>query len=170
MQEENQKAAKEFTFSGQREHEEVAEVIRRHPYTIYRPGFWTVLAMVLALSVFLFFPKFYYLAVILIGFVGVYFWSAFYGYLQSVLIITSERVFSIDQKGFFRRKISETSLDVIIDVSSEMKGFFKTVLCNGDLIIRSSGAREEGDFVVEDIPDPYYAQQKIAKMRAKPTD
>jgi hypothetical protein len=34
----------------------------------------------------------------------------------------------------------------------------------GDLIIRTAGAREGGDIVVENISNPYLVQQKIAAV------
>ncbi|MCX6808468.1 MAG: hypothetical protein NTW50_02265 [Candidatus Berkelbacteria bacterium] len=160
----------EYTFNGQRPGEKVVLVLNRHPYTIYRPGFASVLLLIVALAVVLFFPKFFIISIVLFLLIFLYFYNAFYGYKESVFIITNERLFSVNQAGFFKRSISETNLDNVIDIRSETKGFFKTVLHYGSLIVRTAGANEEGDIIIEDIPDPYFAQQKIAQVRAKKTD
>ena len=161
----------EFTFQGQRPEEKIVDVINSHPYVIYPAGFRLVLILVIVAAVFILFPHvviWAYVGAIVIGLCGIlYFWSKYYGFKESVLIITDERVFYIYQKGFFKRKIYETDLANILDVSSETKGFFKTVLKYGDLIVRTAGAKEEGDIIIEDIPDPYYAQQCIASVRPK---
>ena len=161
----------EFTFSGQRPEEKIVDVVNSHPYVIYPVGFRVVFILALVAAVFILFPHVVLWAYISAAIVGalalVYFWSAYYGFRESVLIITDERVFYISQKGFFKRKIFETDLANILDVSSETKGFFKTVLKYGNLIVRTAGAKEEGDIIVEDIPDPYYAQQSIASVRPK---
>ncbi|MFA6963249.1 MAG: PH domain-containing protein [Patescibacteria group bacterium] len=170
MQEEEKKES-EFTFQGQRPEEKVVDVINSHPYVIYPTGFRVVLILAVVAAVFILFPQVVLWAYISAGVIGalsiVYFWSAYYGFKESVLIITDERIFYVSQKGFFRRKIFEADLANILDVSSETKGFFKTVLKYGDLIVRTAGAKEEGDIIVQDIPDPYYAQQKIASVRPK---
>jgi len=170
MQEEDKKEVG-FTFQGQRPEEKVADVINSHPYVIYPAGFRTILLYTVAASMLILISGFplwsTVLSILLIIVASLYFASAYYGYSQSNLIITTERVFYIKQNGFFKRKICETDLSNIIDVSSETKGFFKTVLKYGDLVIRTAGAKEEGDIIVEDIPDPYYAQQRIAQVRPK---
>jgi len=152
----------EYTFSGQKQGEKVQEVIPSHPYTLYSPGFKTILIWSLAIGLFLFFPKVWLLGLGIAVLAALYFFNAFYSYKETLLIITNMRVFSIDQDGFFKRRITEAELGNIVDMSSSMQGLTKTMLKYGDLIIRTAGAREGGDIVVKNISNPYSAQQKIA--------
>ena len=103
---------------------------------------------------------------IIITVVGVlYFVNAYYSFKESLFIITNQRLIAITQKGFFAKKTVETDIRNILDISSEMHGFFKTMLCYGDLIVRTAGAKEKGDIIVENIPDPQYIQEKISALR-----
>lgn len=157
----------EYTFSGQKPGEKVAEVIPSHPYTLYSPGFKTILVLAGAIGLFLFLPKIWLVSLVLVLLILLYFFNAFYSYKETLLIITNMRVFSIDQKGFFKRRITEAELGNIVDMSSNMQGMTKTMLKYGDLIIRTAGAREGGDIVVENISNPYSVQQKIASVLSR---
>jgi hypothetical protein len=160
---------KDYTFNGQRPGEVVHLVLHRHPYTIYRPGFWSVILLTIVLTIILFWPGLYYLAIAIFLGTALFFYNAFYSFKESELIVTDQRLFSVTQSGFFKRLIVETELRDIIDVRSSTKGFFKTVLHYGDLMIRNAGANEEGDIIIEDVPDPYFAQQTIAKLKVSKT-
>lgn len=157
----------EYAFNGQREDEKVVVVVPIHPYVLYSPGFRTILLLALAVAIWLFFPKLYIISILVIIATLVYFYNAFYSYKETVFIITDQRLFSIEQKGFFRRKIVEVGLNNIIDMASDTQGFSKMMLKYGDLIVRTAGAKEGGDIVLKNIPDPYYYQQKIAKLIKK---
>jgi len=154
----------DYSFEGQRPGEEVREVVHSHPYVIYAPGLHSVLGLSVAAGVFLFFPVVWYVALALVLISILYFMNAFYSYKETTSIITSERIFSVQQSGFFKRQIAETDLNKIVDVTSETHGFAKTMLKYGDLIVRTAGAREGGDIILKDIPHPYNVQQKIANI------
>lgn len=155
---------KDYTFNGQRPDEKVIDVTSGHPYILYPPGLRSVLLLVIGATIMLFLPKFYLVALVLFLFTGIYFSYAFYSYKESVLIITDQRLLSVEQKGFFRRKISEADLFKILDISSESTGFTKTMLKYGDLIIRTSGAQEKGDIIIKNISNPYYYQQEVTRL------
>lgn len=140
------------------------EVVPSHPYVLYSPGFKTILVLSLATAIFLFFPIVWWIGLILVIIILIYFFNAFYSYRETLLILTNMRVFSIDQNGFFKRRITEAILSNIVDMSSNTQGLTKTMLKYGDLIIRTAGAREGGDIVVESIANPYAVQQKIASV------
>lgn len=159
----------EYTFAGQRSDEKVIDVIQQHPYVLYPIGFRAVLLITVGLALIILMPKMT-LWMLISGISAIViailiFYNTYYAYTETIFLITNERLFYISQKGFFKRIISETDLANIIDIRSETKGFFKTVLHYGDLIIRTAGANEEGDIIVDYIPDPYYAQRKIAEVR-----
>jgi hypothetical protein len=154
----------EYQFHGQKEGEKVVEVVHNHPYILYPVGFRTVLLFCLALLIILFFPAFWYVAVPIVLFGFTIFFNAFYCYKESIFIVTNLRVFLIEQRGFFSRKISEVDLSKIIDMASETKGMTKTMLKYGDLVIRTAGANEGGDIVLKNISNPYEVQQRIAAL------
>ncbi|MEI7792282.1 MAG: PH domain-containing protein [Candidatus Berkelbacteria bacterium] len=160
---------KEFTFKGQHTDEKVIEVVNSHPYVVYPAGFRMMLMLVAAVGLLLFPPHIatwsVTLAIAITVFAVLYFINAYYSFKESLFIVTNQRLVAITQKGFFAKKTVETDIRNIIDISSEMHGFFKTMLCYGDLIIRTAGAKEKGDIIVENIPDPQYIQDKISSMR-----
>lgn len=77
------------------------------------------------------------------------------------LIVTSERVVRIEQKGLFNRTVADLTLDRIQDVTVETKGFVQTFLRYGSLHLQSAGERER--FVFPDIPDPEMVKAEILK-------
>ena len=157
--------SKEFTFSGQREGEEINLIVYRHPYLIYPPGFITVILLTIGFTVLLFWPVVYYISAAIFLAALIYFGRAFYAFRESIAILTDQRLFVIDQRGFFTRKIVEVDLDKILDVTTETSGFFRTMLKFGDVIVSTAGAREGGDIEIKDIPNPYYFQQRLANVR-----
>jgi uncharacterized membrane protein YdbT with pleckstrin-like domain len=157
----------EYTFHGQRKGERVLHSINSHPYVIYPPGFWSVLVLVLAIAVVLFWPRLYYISAVMIVAIGIYLFRAIYSFKESMLIITDQRIFAIQQKGFFNRKIIDVDLVNILDLQSNTAGFFRTVLKYGNLVIRTAGATEGGDIVITDIPSPYTVQQLIRRAQKR---
>lgn len=157
-----------FTFKGLHPDEEVIEAVNSHPYILYPAGFRMMLMLVVAFGLILFPPHMaawsITLAIAITVFALLYFINAYYSFKESNFVVTNQRLIATVQKGFFTRKIVETDVRNIIDISSEMHGFFKTFLCYGDLIIRTAGAQEKGDIIVENIPDPQYIQQKISSI------
>lgn len=93
------------------------------------------------------------------------FFRAFYDYNQSMFVITNQRIINVGQKGFWKRKITETDLDKIQDVASETSGIWRTMFKYGNLIIRTAGASSGTEIVVENIANPYEVQQEIAKIK-----
>jgi hypothetical protein len=160
----------EFSFNGQRDGEKVMEVVKNHPFVLFLPGLETVLAFAIGAAVMIFFTESQISGVILLVAIAVglgIFGRAYYNYSQSVLLITNQRLINVHQDGFLKRKIIETDMDKIQDASSEVKGLFKVMLKFGDLIIRTAGATAGTEILVENIPNPYEVQQRIAKMRSK---
>ncbi len=158
----------EFSFNGQRQGEEVKEVVKNHPFVLMIPGLETVLAITIGAAVMIFFSQYQISGVILmVGLiVGIAIFSrAYFNFSQSVLLITNQRVINVHQDGFLKRKITETELSNIQDISSSTSGLFRMMLKYGDLIIRTAGATAGTEIMVQNIPNPYEVQQKIAKMR-----
>ena len=86
----------------------------------------------------------YMLVVLLVAFV---LWVDYY---LDVLIITTERVIDVEQKGMFRREASEFSIASIQDVTVEIPGFVATLLRYGTIRIQTAGNQS---FTAYDIPN-----------------
>jgi uncharacterized membrane protein YdbT with pleckstrin-like domain len=70
-------------------------------------------------------------------------------YWLDAWVITDQRVIDIDQKGLFRREVSEFILARIQDVKIETPGFIGTVLKFGNIRIQTAG---EESFTIEAVP------------------
>lgn len=97
------------------------------------------------LSLIIFLISIYILLVLLTAFI---IWVDFY---LDMWIITNKRVLDIEQKGLFRRDISEFMLTNVQDVSVEIPGFFATIFKFGLISIQTAGERS---FSINDIPHP----------------
>ncbi|HAM88256.1 MAG: hypothetical protein US83_C0010G0077 [Candidatus Falkowbacteria bacterium GW2011_GWC2_38_22] len=85
-------------------------------------------------------------------FIWVFFVFSFVDYYLDVWIITSERIIDIEQRGFFSRVVSEHNLSKVQDVTSEVHGFFPTILQYGACHVQTAGAVQRFDF--NDVPHP----------------
>jgi len=101
----------------------------------------------------------YYLFVWLFGF------FSFIDYYLDVWIITNERIIDVEQKGFFSRTISEQRLFRVQDVTSEVNGFFATVLKYGNVHVQTAGAKQR--FLFREIPGPEEVRNTIIKLVEK---
>jgi uncharacterized membrane protein YdbT with pleckstrin-like domain len=95
-------------------------------------------------------------------FIWVFFFFSFIDYYLDVWIITNERIIDVRQEGFFSRTISENRLPRIQDVSSEVHGFFPTVLKYGDVYVQTAGA--ELKFRFHEVPNPDRTRDTIIKL------
>lgn len=86
-------------------------------------------------------------------------WTLYY---LNVQIVTNKRVVDINQYAIFRQKISELLLPNIEDVTSEVKGFFGTVLEYGDILIQTAG--EKDNFRFDRIPNPRAVAKLISNL------
>ncbi|HLC44034.1 MAG TPA: PH domain-containing protein [Patescibacteria group bacterium] len=154
----------EQTFNGQRPEEKVLEVVMKHPYILYPPALRVAVVVALAIGLMMYLPSWNMVAIIIIVVALIYLFRAIYCFKETILIITDQRLFIVQQKSFFRRKITEIDLYKILDMTSETKGFARTLLKYGDLIVRTAGSRDDGGLVIDNIPDPYSVEQRIANL------
>jgi membrane protein YdbS with pleckstrin-like domain len=94
-------------------------------------------------------------------FLVVYIFYHYFTYNNSESILSSERILSIDQLGFFQKKISEAELERVQDVSTNIKGVIPTFFRYGNVTIRT--ASNETQIILESIADPYSVQQIIVQ-------
>jgi hypothetical protein len=76
----------------------------------------------------------------------------FIDYYLDVWIVTNERIVNIEQKGLFRREISELRLENVQDLTTDIGGMVKTFFDFGDLYVQTAGKRER--FLFKSIPHP----------------
>lgn len=161
---------KDYVFNGQRPNESVEEVVKNHWYVLFWPIVKTIILIAIPIVSFIYIGANVYFSIItaicvILAFTV--FSTAYYLYSSSVFLITSERIIYLYQKTVLKRKVIETNLEKIQDVTSDTEGLVKNALDFGDLIIRTAGAGQGGEIVVKNIPSPYTIQQEITKRVGK---
>lgn len=162
---------KTITFDGQKPREQVIAWGRKHPLVLGKMGLVLVGAALIVFALFLKFglssiTSYVFMLLLIIG--GVYFARNKFIYSNSIYILTTERIISMDQKGFFVRRMSESPLDKIVNISYEVRGFLKTVFNFGDIIIQTSGSGNDTSIIkLIDIPSPDGLQKKIARTASE---
>jgi len=154
----------QFTFEGQRTDEDVIFVLKQHPWVLSNAGFiGIVLIILLVLSFFLWglsaiTSLIIVVIVIFILIYGGYRWFLYQSYLY---ILTNQRIIIMEQKSLFSRRLSESELDKIQNMSVEVKGPIKTFLNFGNIKITTAGV--DPVMIIENVENPYEVQQKIIK-------
>jgi hypothetical protein len=98
----------------------------------------------------------YYLFIVLFSFAN------FVDYYLDVWIITNQRVINIEQKGLFSRVISEKDLGTMQDITSDVSGFFPTLLDFGDVHIQT--AAENENFIFKEVPFASEVARRISNL------
>lgn len=156
--------------------EKIILLLRRHPFIILSKIITWAVAAILPLIFYLLMGKtlaglfsnelFSPLVVLFTSIYYLYIWLfAFHGFVDyylDVWIVTNERIVNIEQKGLFARVVSEQRLYRVQDVTSELKGFFSTLLDFGTVYIQTAG--EQQRFVFKQVPSPYNVARKINKI------
>lgn len=85
------------------------------------------------------------------------FWMDYY---LDMWVITDLRIIAMEQKGLFRREISEIPLSRVQDVTIEISGIIETFLKFGTIRIQTAGER---GFTIDNIPRLYEIKDIILK-------
>lgn len=95
-------------------------------------------------------------------------WILFYGfwldYSLDYFEVTNQRVIDVEQIGLFDRTVAEQKLDRVQDVTSEMKGFFPTMLRYGNVYVQTAAEKER--FVFEQVSRPDAVAKAILQAAA----
>lgn len=159
-----------LSFQGENSDEDIQFVLRRHPWSLIRPGLMIVGLLLVVTAVFWLFQGSWVTswAIFLLIPIALYLGArAWFVWANSLFVLTNERVIITDQTGWFSRTVKEVMLVDIISISHEVNGALATMLNFGDIIIQAAGATEK-DLVMKAIYDPYEVQQRI--IRAKRGD
>ncbi|MGB2791739.1 MAG: PH domain-containing protein, partial [Candidatus Moraniibacteriota bacterium] len=168
----NKELTRSCSFEGQDADEEILYVIHRHWFNIFVQFIPFILGLFVVLSVFVFFFFIYpdafvtidrrlfaFVESMLLIFLWLFAFLIWIDYYLDVWIITTKRIVNIEQKGLFVRSMSELYLFRVQDTTSEVKGFFPSMLNYGDVFIQSAGEQERFQF--HKIPDPYSVKDTI---------
>ena len=151
-------------FDGQREGEKVVLVFRRHILTSARGFLWLVVVSGLSvLPVVLWGGRM--LPMMICGFVlGVVGWLyAYMLWYYSVYIVTNERLRQVNQKGLFKKSVTDVALVKIENVSYKVPGVMGGVMGYGTLLIQTM----VGDMTVSMVRKPEKVYNKIQNVIAK---
>lgn len=168
----------DFHFKGQEEGEQILVILRRHWFNIL-VQFIPVLFLILVLFVSLFFLPlvfqilkdpaiknfFYFLESLLAMFICILSFLIWVDYYLDTWIITDKRIINIEQKGLFSRTTSELALDKIQDITTDVVGFFPTLLNYGNVFVQTAAEKER--FIFRQIPDPYKIKDMLMGMQKK---
>jgi len=95
-------------------------------------------------------------------FVILYAFTNFVDYYLDVWIITNQRVINIEQKGLFARVVSEKDLGQMQDITSDVAGFWATLLNFGNVHIQTAGEKER--FVFKQVPFADEVSRRISNL------
>ncbi|MCL5795262.1 MAG: PH domain-containing protein [Patescibacteria group bacterium] len=167
----------ELEFNGQKEDEKVILAIKQSIIT-FLPALTKILTLwlvVLLIYKFSFYVTWgYYNYLVTYGFFIALAWSLYilfivwYIWANTIYLVTSLRIMSVEQKGWFSRIISEATLENILFISHKVEGPLQTMLNFGSIHIRASGVVEE-EIVFRNINNPYDVQQKIVTSKKEIT-
>ncbi|MBF8280664.1 MAG: hypothetical protein HW383_437 [Candidatus Magasanikbacteria bacterium] len=77
-----------------------------------------------------------FIALIILGLILI--GRRFFLWYRNAFAITNERIIDFDQRGFFERVVSESTLEKIQDVSFHFHGFWQTSLHYGDVNVQTA--------------------------------
>ena len=164
-----------YHFDGQKEGEEILLVAHRHWFNIAVQ--FIAIFLVILLVIFIYptlpalfpaiqneyFAIFNFLFSLFLMFVWVFAFLIWVDYYFDVWIITDRRIINVEQKGLFSREVSELEHVRVQDVTTDVKGFFPTLLNYGDVFIQSAAEKERFQF--ESVPNPYAIKDLVMKLQ-----
>lgn len=154
-----------YLFHGQHQNEEVVLVSRQHPFILLHPFLISLAFLLIPFALHVFFYIATWLVVVWIICVIaalIHGGLAWYGWWNSVVLLTSERVVMLHQKGLVHREFSECNLANIQQVSHEIHGWVHTIFGYGTISIFTGGSQKP--FELPNLPDPYVIQQEIQRV------
>ena len=160
----------EFSFEGQEPDETVLFATHQHPLTFTKESLVLVVSILILVVVFYLQSGlggiFSYVFIVLLFVNGYFMLKRYIIWRNSVYVVTDKRLIAVEQKNFFKRKMTEANLDKIQNVSHEINGFWQTIFNFGNVIIQTGGFSDK-NMVLEQIHHPLSMQQEIMKIASK---
>jgi len=145
----------------------VVLVCKKHPFVLLHPLLISVLVLLIPVLVYVFSPTGLLLSLTLImcgSYALVHIFLAYYGWKNTILLLTTERVVFLEQRGLMHREFVECALSSIQQVSHEVHGVRQTLFGYGTIAVYTGGSQQPVQ--LRDIPDPYEMQQEIQRAAA----
>jgi len=159
----------EFEFDEQRSDEKVIIMSRRHPWVLVKSGIVIVVIVVLIFLSFLIWGASLISSIALIGgliVIAIFSLIRWLIYINDFFILTNQRIISIEQRGLFFRRVSETELENIYNLVYEINGFFASLMNFGTIKISTVGD-EISTIDLQFIENPHFVHEKIVSARKK---
>ena len=155
------KMKKKLLFSTQNEDEKIIKIANRHPVTLIRDAFGSIILFILsfaAMLIFFYIPYVLPLAFLVFVFSIIGFFYSYFTWSKDKYIITDQRIVDMDQKTLFSKSQKEAFLDKVQDVVSEIKGFWGVIFKYGNVKIQTAS---ETSLTLDDIANPNMVQKII---------
>lgn len=156
-----------LTFQGEDPNETIIFVLRRHPWTLFRPGLIVVLLLLCITTALIIFGGSWVTSwtIFILGPVSLYLaFRAWFLWVNSVYVLTDQRVVAVDQTSWFDRQVGELAVADIMKIGHEVRGASATLFNFGDVNIIASGA-SASDLTIRAVYDPYEIQQRIVRAK-----
>lgn len=150
-------------FSGLRDGETIHAVWRRNPWTMARLWFISLCLTLVVFVVFLLFGASLPTSVAIglwLVIVPSILGYAWYMWHQNTYVLTSERLIDITHKNPFNRAVAEIPMDIVQDVTYEVRGPVQLVLNFGSVIVQTASYTE---VTMNFMTDPQVVQQALLK-------
>lgn len=150
-------------FSGLRDGELIQAVWRKNPWTMAKEWFISLGLTLIVFAIFIYFGAslatslaiglWLIVVPILLGY-------AWYQWRQNSYVLTNERLIDISQKNPFSRAVAEIPMDIVQDVTYEVKGPVQLMLNYGVVIVQTASYTE---VTMTSMTDPQVVQQAVLK-------
>jgi hypothetical protein len=81
------------------------------------------------------------------------FFFAWTEYHLDIWVVTTHRIFIVEQRSMFNREISSLTLDKIQDLTIDIAGFLPTVLKFGKILVETAGEHQNFEFINAKNPE-----------------
>lgn len=142
--------------------EQIVLIVRKHWIAILGRAVALVFAIITPLLLLIILPiitpgfpgwqagNFVYLYTLAYSMMLVFAWiSFFFGWTEyslDIWVVTTHRIFIVEQKAMFYREISSLTLDKIQDLTIDMDGFLPTMLKFGEITVETAGEHKNFNF------------------------
>lgn len=168
----------DYYFSSQNPNEKIIHVVHRHWFNIIIQLIPAFVMLVIMISGFILYPSmfsgfatdsmrivFFFANSLFLLLMWIYCFVIWFDYYLDIWIMTTERIVNVEQKGLFSRQVSELKYRMIQDVSTDVHGFFPTLLNFGDVTVQT--AAELSRFKFQSVGNPYHLKSEIVAQQKK---
>lgn len=154
-----------WKLENKRPNEEVKTILRRHHFVMIKAVLQCFAIIILIITCFIFLDSnLIKILVLIIGLLiaaGIFSYH-YYLWYNDIYVLTTERLFDIDQHGLFTRSLNEIPLENIQEVTHHIDGPLQSIFDFGNVIIHTAGPKSH-NVTIENIPHPRKVQQEISE-------